>query len=195
MEFKWLNEGEIRTEENKIIIKAPAQTDFFCGSIDECDEGILPESLCNAPYYYTEVEGDFVLKVKVTHDFKDTYDSASVMVMKDLSCWAKCCYELTDFGTHAAVSVVTKGSSDDANGNNLEGNTAWLQVCRVGNNFAFHYSTDGENFYMMRYFHLPADPVIKVGLLAQAPTGSGGDRIYENLSIVKEKVKNIRAGK
>ena len=195
MEFKWLNEGEIRTEENKIIIKAPAQTDFFCGSIDECDEGILPESLCNAPYYYTEVEGDFVLKVKVTHDFKDTYDSASVMVMKDLSCWAKCCYELTDFGTHAAVSVVTKGSSDDANGNNLEGNTAWLQVCRVGNNFAFHYSTDGENFYTMRYFHLPADPVIKVGLLAQAPTGSGGDRIYENLSIVKEKVKNIRAGK
>ena len=195
MEFKWLNEGEIRTEGNKIIIKAPAQTDFFCGAIEECDDGILPESLCNAPYYYTEVEGDFVLKVKVTHDFKDTYDSASVMVMKDLTCWAKCCYELTDFGTHAAVSVVTKGTSDDANGNNLEGNTAWLQVCRVGNNFAFHYSQDGENFYMMRYFYLPADPVIKVGLLAQAPTGNGGDRIYEDLTIVKEKVKNIRAGK
>ncbi len=50
-----------------------------------------------------------MLKVKVSHEFKDTYDSASVMVMKDLSCWAKCCFELTDFGTHAAVSVVTKG--------------------------------------------------------------------------------------
>ena len=174
---------------------APAQTDFFCGSIDECEEGILPESLCNAHYYYTEVEGDFVLRVKVSHDFKDTYDSASVMVMKDLNCWGKCCFELTDFGTHAAVSVVTKGDSDDANGCNLECDTAWLQVCRVGNNFAFHYSVDGVNFFMMRYFHLPAEPTIKVGLLAQAPVGNGGIRVYENLSIENKTVKNIRAGK
>ena len=25
------------------------------------------------------------------------------MVMKDLNCWAKCCFEPTDFGTHAPV--------------------------------------------------------------------------------------------
>ena len=105
------------------------------------------------------------------------------MVMKDMNCWAKCCFELTDFGTHAAVSVVTKGDSDDANGCNLEGNTAWLQVCRVGNNFTFHYSVDGKNFYMMRYFHLPVEPIVKVGLLAQAPVGNGGIRVYEDLSI------------
>ena len=111
------------------------------------------------------------------------------------NCWAKCCFELTDFGTHAAVSVVTKGDSDDANGCNLKGNTAWLQVCRVGNNFAFHYSVDGENFYMMRYFHLPVEPTVKVGLLAQAPTGNGGIRVYEHLTIEKKTVKNIRAGK
>lgn len=195
MEFRWLNESGIKITENKIVITAPAKTDFFCGSIDECEEGILPESLCNAPYYYTEIDGDFVLTVKVSHDFKDTYDSASVMVMKDPKCWAKCCFELTDFGTHAVVSVVTKGDSDDANGCNLEGNTAWLRICRVKNNFAFHYSADGENFYMMRFFHMPAEPIVKVGLLAQAPTGSGGARIYENLSIVKKTVKNIRAGK
>ena len=195
MEFKWLNEGEIVKKDNRIEIKAPAQTDFFCGSIDECEEGILPESLCNAPYYYTEIEGDFILKVKVSHDFKDTYDSASVMVMKDMDCWAKCCFEVTDFVKHASGSVVTKGDSDDANGCNLEGDTAWLQVCRVGNNFAFHYSVDGKNFYMMRYFHLPVEPVVKVGLLAQAPVGNGGIRVYEDLSIQKSTVKNIRAGK
>ena len=32
-----------------------------------------------------EIEGDFILKVKVSHDFKETYDSASVMVMADVS--------------------------------------------------------------------------------------------------------------
>lgn len=195
MDFKWLNESEIKKTGNKIEILAPAKTDFFYGSIDECEEGMLPESLCNAPYYYTEIDSDFVLTVKVSHDFKDTYDSASVMVMKDLNCWAKCCFELTDFGTHAAVSVVTKGASDDANGCNLEGNSAWLRVCRVGNNFAFHYSTDGEHFYMMRYFYLPVEAVVQVGLLAQAPTGNGGVRVYENLLIEKKTVKNIRAGK
>lgn len=142
-----------------------------------------------------EIEGDFILKVKVSHDFKETYDSASVMVMVDDTHWAKCCYELTDFGTHATVSVVTKGDSDDANGCNLEGNSAWLQVCRVGNNFAFHYSADGINFYMMRYFHLPAESLIKVGLLAQASSGNGGKRIYEHLSIEHKTVKNIRSGK
>lgn len=53
MEFKWLNESKIMVEGDKIEIMAPAKTDFFCGSIDECEEGILPESLCNAPFYYT----------------------------------------------------------------------------------------------------------------------------------------------
>lgn len=45
MEFRWLNEGRIVKKDNRIEIIAPAQTDFFCGSIDECEEGILPESL------------------------------------------------------------------------------------------------------------------------------------------------------
>ena len=73
MKFQWLNESEIKLTDDRIEIMAPGQTDFFRGSIDECEEGILPESLCNAPYYYTEVDGDFVLRVKVSHDFKDTY--------------------------------------------------------------------------------------------------------------------------
>ena len=194
MKFQWINESTVTRKGDRITIFAPAKTDFFRGAINECEDGFLPEVLSNAPFYYTEMEGDFVLRVKVSHAFKNVYDSASIMVMKDLECWAKACFEYTDFGTHAAVSVVTKGDSDDANGCNLEGNTAWLQMCRVGNDFAFHYSADGEHFYMMRYFHLPVDPVVKVGLLAQAPTGDGGDRVYEHLTIERKTVKNIRMG-
>ena len=194
--FHWINEGEVVLEENRIIMMAPALTDFFCGGETTSEEGILPESLCNAPYYYTEIDGDFVLKVKVSHEFRETYDSASVMVMHDMTNWAKCCYELTDFGTHAAVSVVTiNGESDDANGCNIEGQDyLWLIVCRVGRAFSFHYSLDGEKFNMTRYFLMPETKTIKVGLLAQAPTGNGGKRIYENLSIEHITVKNIRAG-
>ena len=103
---------------------------------------------------------------------------------------------LTDSGAHAAVSVVTKnGESDDANGCNIEGqNHLWLKVCRVGRAFSSHYSLDGEKFYMTRYFLMPESKAVKVGLLAQAPTGNGGDRIYEHLSIEQITVKNIRLG-
>ena len=195
MEFQWLNQSEIRKDGNRIEIMATPLSDFFCNSGSVSEEGITPESLSNAPFYYTEVEGEFFLQVKVSHAFKDIYDSASVMVMVDMQNWAKACFEKTDFGTHAAVSVVTKrGESDDANGCNLEGNTAWLKVWRVNHTFSFHYSTDGKQFYMMRFFSLPVDQKVKVGLLAQAPTGNGGVRVYEDLMLENKTVKNIRYG-
>lgn len=195
MEFKWINEGIIRQTDHHIEIDAPAQSDFFCNNGAVSEEGITPETLCNAPFYYTEVDGDFVMRVKVAHDFKDTYDSASIMIMIDMQNWAKACFEKTDFGTHAAVSVVTRnGESDDANGCNIDSNSVWLQITRVGNSFAFHFSEDGVTYYMMRFFNLSAGKTIKVGLLAQAPQGNGGIRTYENLTIEKKTVKNIRFG-
>ena len=186
MQFKWMNESRLSESKDRLELYAPAHTDFFYSSESAGEEGINPESMCNAPYYYTELKGDFVLKVKVSHDFVSTYDAAVVMIMKDMTCWAKSCFEKTDFDTHAVVSVVTNGESDDANGCNIEGNTVWLQAVRMGNAFAFHYT---------RYFHLPVGDTVKVGLVAQSPQGEGGMRIFENLAIEHKTVKNIRAGK
>lgn len=195
MDFHWLNKSELKTDGNVISIYAPEASDFFCNNGAVSKEGITPDSLCNAPFYYTDVTGDFVLDVKVSPDFKDTYDSASIMVMEDNDNWAKSCFEKTDFDTHAAVSVVTKnGASDDANGCNITGNTVWLRICRVNNSYSFLYSENGINYYMTRFFNLSGKETVKVGLLAQAPQGKGGIRIYENLSIVPKTVKNIRAG-
>lgn len=196
MQFKWLNESKVEKKGNAIEIYAPAKSDFFCGGNVTSDEGSLPENICNAPYYYTEVSGDFVMRVRVSLDFLSTYDSSSVMVMKDIKNWAKFCFEQTDFGTHAVVSVVTRdNTSDDANGCNIDADKVWLHVCRRGNAFAFHYSVDGVNFYMTRFFILNFENTVKVGLVAQSPTGNGGIRIYEDLTIESKTVKNIRAGK
>jgi len=195
MDFKWLNESTIKTLGNRIEIVATKESDFFCNGGVIGEEGVTPDSLSNAPFYYTEVTGDFVMKVKVSHDFKDTYDASSIMVMQDTTHWAKACFELTDFNTHAVVSVVTNGLSDDANGCNIKEGSVWLQVCRLGQSFAFHYSIDGINYDMMRFFNLPTEDTLKVGLLAQSPIGDGGVRIYEDLTIENKKVKNIRMGK
>lgn len=192
--FRWLNESSVRFVDERMIMEAPAKSDFFCNHGNASEIGTTPESLVNAPFFYTEVSGDFVMKVKVEHDFKDVYDSASIMVMQDLKIWAKLCFEKTDFGTHAVVSVVTNQVSDDANGSNLDGKSAWLQISRVGPSFAFHYSTDGVHYDMVRYFTLPIDETVKVGLVPQAPTGQGGQRIYFDLSLERKTVQNIRAG-
>ncbi len=193
-EFYWMNESRLREENEGMSIYAPAGSDFFLTSGPVNEEGITPGSMHNAPFYFTEVSGDFVLRVKVRHEFQDTYDACAIMVMKDLSVWAKACFEKTDFGTHAVVSVVTKGESDDANGCDIEGREVWLQAARVGNAFAFHYSLDGERFFMMRYFVLPAGETVKAGLVAQSPMGRGGERYFEHLLIQERTVKNIRAG-
>jgi regulation of enolase protein 1 (concanavalin A-like superfamily) len=193
-EFKWLNESNARLSGDCLVIDAPAKTDFFCNNGAVSQSGITPETLCNAPFYYTEVTGDFILTVKVSHEFRDTYDSATVMVMNDLDVWAKSCFEKTDFGTHAVVSVVTNHTSDDANGCNIDGNAVWLKVVRVNNSFSFHYSVDGKKFYMTRFFSLPVEKTIRVGLVAQAPTGNGGERYFADFALEHRTVENIRFG-
>jgi regulation of enolase protein 1 (concanavalin A-like superfamily) len=192
--FMWINESKLIHEGNRLIIEAPGESDFFCNNGAIAQSGITPETLYNAPFFYTEVTGDFVMSVKVSHDFQDTYDSATIMVMKDSQVWAKACFEKTDFNTHAVVSVVTNQTSDDANGCNIDGNSVWLKVARVNHSFSFHYSVDGEKFFMTRFFNLPVEKILKVGLVAQAPTGKGGNRYFENFSLQQKTVKNIRFG-
>jgi len=192
--FKWLNESKVTAVSDKITLLATQKSDFFRNPSAVGADGITPDSLSNAPYYYQDVTGDFVMKVKVSLDFKDVYDAASIMVMESEQIWAKACFELTDFDTHAVVSVVTNQLSDDANGCNIDSDYVWLQVTRMNQAFAFHYSTDGKNFFMMRVFHLPVSETIKVGLLAQAPIGSGGERHYEGFHLENKTVKNIRVG-
>ena len=65
---------------------------------------------------------------------------------------------------------------------------------RVDDCFAFHYSTDGAEYQMVRVFTLPVGKTVKVGFEAQSPTGEGGYRYYSEISLENKRVKNIRAG-
>jgi hypothetical protein len=56
--FKWINESKLIHEGNRLMIEAPGESDFFCNNGAIAQEGITPESLTNAPFLYTEVNGD-----------------------------------------------------------------------------------------------------------------------------------------
>ena len=190
--WKWLNESQIIHEGDEVVIYAPAKTDWFNNPVPE--NGLLSAPVANAPFFYTEVTGDFVFRAKVRPNFKSVYDACALMVIQDEKLWTKAAFEKSDFGTTAAVCVVTNGVSDDANGCNIAQDEVWLQIVRVGDVFCTHYSLDGERFDMVRLFHLPVEKTVKVGIEAQSPAGDGGLRFYSEISLENRTVKNLRAG-
>ncbi len=190
--FQWLNESKMTVEGDEITIFAPAETDYFNNPVPEGGAYAKPQG--DAPFLYTDVEGDFVIRVRVKPNFKTTYDAACIMVIQDENVWLKAAFEQSDFGTTAVVSVVTNQVSDDANGCNVEQDSVWLQVSRVGDNFAIHYSLDGDRFDMVRLCMLPVGKTVKVGIEAQCPVGGGGERTFTGLSLERRTIANLRAG-
>ncbi len=186
-DFQWVNESEFEWTANGAAIHAPAETDYFVDPIDG-------KITATAPFFYKEVTGDFIFKAKVSLAFESVYDAAVLLVLDHETLWAKACFEYTDFGTTSVVTVMTDGRSDDANGVNVETDEIWLQMSRKDKVFAIHYSLDGEDYTMARLAHLPMQHTIKVGLEAQSPTGKGGKRMFEEISLELKSPADIRAG-
>lgn len=170
-----------------IRVVAQTRTDFFRnpnGSAPRDDGHLL----------WLPVEGDFVAQAHVRPTFSSTYDAGAMMVRADETRWAKLCFEATDFGTHAMVSVVTDGLSDDANGVNLDLDSVWLQIVRQDDLFAMHYAPDGEAWRMVRYFALDLPARVAVGVVAQSPSGPGTMVDLLHFSVERRRVQRIRAG-
>lgn len=192
-EWKWINESEYRIDDETVTIYAPGHKDWFCNPIPDAD-GLLDKPMAGAPVFYTEVTGDFVFSVKTTPQHKSVYDACAIMVIENETKWVKLAFEASDFGTTAAVCVVTNEVSDDANGCDVDSDSMWLKIVRVGNVFSAHYSLDGETYHMVRLFRLPVTETVKVGLEAQCPAGDGGERIFSQVSLETKTVSNLRMG-
>ncbi|MCL2477953.1 MAG: DUF1349 domain-containing protein [Treponema sp.] len=185
-DFKWENKTDFSINKDSLIIRAHPHSDFFISPAGD-------KRSSNAAFFYTETDREFILKAKVTHAFKSVFDACTLMVYSDESCWAKFCFELTDFGSHSVVSVVTRAYSDDCNGVKIEGNTVWLQITRKGKLFGFHYSLDGINFEKVRYFNLPVKDTVRAGFVGQSPSGDGAEFVFEDIAL-DFNVTNVRSG-
>lgn len=179
---------EIKVEENVIIMKAGEKTNLFN---DMCSD----YKVSNFPYYYTEIEGDFTARCKVSPTFIDTYDLGSLVVFENEDKWIKLAFENSDTGKPSIVSVITDGLSDDCNGEAIGERGVWLQIVRQGNNFALHHSFDKENWKLARIFRLDMPNVVKVGLSAQSPLGKECITTFEDLEILDNIYKDIRLAK
>lgn len=170
-----------------IRVSAPAKADYFR---DPSGSHVND----SAPFLGMDVTGDFIARAHVRPTFASTYDSGVIMVRQDAENWAKVCFERTDFGTTAAVSVVTRGLSDDANGADVAVTDLWLQAVRAGNVFALHYSLDGAIWRMVRVFNLSVPKTVRVGIVSQSPVGPGTTVDFLYFSVEQRTIQNARTG-
>ena len=127
-----------RVTGSRLTIEAGGATDWFA---DPADSAHL---LDGAPALLGRTSGDFLLSARVTVAFASVFDAGALMLHVDDRCWAKLCLEYSPQAEPTIVSVVTNGSSDDANGVIVPDGEAWLRIARIGPAVAFHASRDGS---------------------------------------------------
>ena len=187
--FQWLNKPvAVEFSAGTVSVTAPEKSDFFINPEND-------EVSASAPFFYQEIEGDFVATALVKPDFRDQWNAAALMVHIDETNWIKFAFENSDASGKSIVSVVTRGVSDDANGVRLEAfDRIWLRLIRKRNNFAMHWSSDGETFVMARLTQMADAKLVKVGLEAQSPVGPAATHEFLYFNVEMKTVQDLRAG-
>ena len=188
---RWMNEPTSHSiSESGVSMTAPSGSDFIIDPRGGNEKA-------NAPFLFSSFGSEFTVQATVTGEFKEEFDSACLMVYADTTHWAKLCYEQTDRGVPAVVSVVTSEHSDDCNGESISSGPLRLQVSRSGRVCAFHYALPDEPWKMKRIFRFPmekADEALHVGLVGQSPAGNGCRVHFSELSLQSTSVSDLRRG-
>ena len=173
---------------------AAARSDIF---IDPGGATTLnAESMLNAATLLgTPPAGDFQLSARATVGFGATFDAGVLLLWIDERHWGKLCFEFSPAQEPMVVSVVTRGVSDDANAFVVSGQSVWLRASRIDHAYAYHASTDGRHWRMIRFFRIGETSAgDKVGFEAQSPTGDGCRVIFDDIRFVAERLGDLRDG-
>jgi len=174
-------------DDGALTITAGPHTDLF---VDP--QGA--DAALNAPRLLFSPPGEYMLSARMTVGFTSTFDAGVLLLYADQHSWAKLCFEYSPQGQPMIVSVVTRGFSDDANAFVVDGNQVFLRIARLGPAFAFHASTDGAYWQLIRHFTLDTSAPIAVGFVAQSPTGAGCTATFERISYTAGRLSDLRSG-
>jgi len=179
--------------ETGLLVEAGPLTDLFISP--DGDEPTL-----NAPRLIGVPDHRFQLSALVDVEFASAFDAGVLLLWAHERSWAKLCLEYSPAGQPMVVSVVTRDRSDDANSTDVEGSSTWLRISATGSDspgsFAFHAATDGVHWNLIRHFHLGTGPgdVVRLGFVAQSPTGDGCRVTFSQLRYLPEALDDLRGG-
>jgi regulation of enolase protein 1 (concanavalin A-like superfamily) len=155
------------------------------------DEGARPDA---GRWTGLPGEHDFTFSARVTVGFGATFDAGVLLVYLSDRRWAKLCYEFSPQHKPTAVTVVTHGTSDDSNSFETAGGPLWLRITRLGRVWAFHASTSGSYWQLLRYFSLGEASGARVGVLAQSPMGNSCTAVFDSIAFRPGAPADLRDG-
>lgn len=172
----------------RLVIEAGPGTDLF---VDPGGDG----TVLNAPRLVGRPpDGDFQFSARVTVGFTNSFDAGGLLLWVEDSRWAKLCFERSPAGENMVVSVVNRRCSDDANGFVVDAPAVWLRLSRLGRATAFHASTDGQHWQLIRHFDLGTESV-QIGFESQAPLGSGCVSVFDDVRFLGVRLADLRDGR
>ncbi len=176
----------------KLTARANPQTDLYC---DPKNGAELPGTLNALTLLGLPRTNDFQISSKVHVSFNSDYDAGALLIWSDPQTWAKLCFEHSSDREFMVVSVVTLGSSDDANSFTLIAPEVWLRISRMGSVYAFHASIDDTSWKLIRVFTLGQEITDhRVGFVAQAPVGPGCEVAFQEINFSYTSLAELRDG-
>ena len=173
---------------HRLSITAPARTDWFT-------DPVSGERTASAPALLFEPEGDFALSARVSVGFSGVFDAGVLCLWQSEDQWAKLCFEHSPQRRAMVVSVVTRGTSDDANSVLVDGSAVHLRMVRTGRAYAFHHSLDGSTWHFVRLFRLgDGSAPVRAGFLAQAPDATPCTSTFEAIRLSSSVPTDLRDG-
>jgi regulation of enolase protein 1 (concanavalin A-like superfamily) len=174
-------------ENNSISIVAGPKTDMF-------RDPNVTYNTDNAPKLLFEADNDFVFSACIEHSFVSKWDGGAIVIKQDSLNWIKFCFEKDYTGAKRVVSVVTKGISDDCNSVEIKGNKVYYKVAKAGNVITLYYSVDNKNWFLIRHLQFDTTSKIRVGFLAQSPTGDKCAVKFSDIQYKNVKIKDPYLG-
>jgi regulation of enolase protein 1 (concanavalin A-like superfamily) len=186
--FHWLGTPVAASLDNGVLsLTAGARTDWFV------DPGSGQVTL-NAPALACALPGNFTLSARVEAALESTFDAGALVLWQNDRTWAKLAFEFSPAGEAMVVSVVTRGDSDDCNSMVVGAPEIWLRVAYLGAAHAFHASTDGHNWQLVRHFRLSEAGTTEVGFEAQSPLGEGCRARFSQIEHAQRTLADLRNG-
>lgn len=179
--------GRVDLRPDAVVIHAGPGTDAFVPPDGSPGADRLPGLRLPLP------ASPWAVSARVQPTFQAGFDAGALVLRTTGSAWAKLAFECAPDLRRMAVSVVTRDRSDDANGPLVDAHALWLRAIWTGQALAFHLSTDGERWDILRFFALPK-PVVAVDFIAQSPTGQGCTVTFTDLRFGNQVPQDLRDG-
>lgn len=163
----WQNKAaEWNASANSLTLNAGKKTDWF----------VYPGG-----GYTAEPAADFTLSAKAEVKAHAIYDAGCLALYALASTWAELCLEAQADHRLDVISVVTRGSSDDATSFAANGTSIYLKIAKAGEAIFFYASEDGKTWTIIRKLNLQATDGLLAGFSGQSPDGDGASILFTDL--------------